>query len=510
MPSRTTTFTAFLFFAHLLSPSTSFSLRPRVTPLTPLSNSFAQNHKLRRTTSSTAAFFSFATQLHHPTSAVAAASQAPFKVSSGLSDDDDLFGALPSFEDDDDDMDQQLLASFLPVTVVRSLPPLTRMLVLGATKRYMYGADFLDVRYELSSDWMAAVIQEEYISVDAPVQVGDAVFDGQGSKLLSLAAQCRLPKNITLELLLASSGNSMSLQLIRQAFAQTGWEGVSFPSGLALQLKKQYVVSNGTRDRRRRLAAWLTLPGRRRKQQIQEAEQLVTEAQSSIAPQRKPKSKQEFLSRMEEELTAISSLPTATRVSEGQLRHSPLLFFPNRKSPLGVLWSFWRSIKRIIEKESATLKSKGRAGFVSYCLFNFVFYSVGVLWQWQRVAPADPFAAPSVLHVIIRKFGHVFGSLLVASQLIKIPKLFFAVAMVPITERSQSFMMRRLKVPSANLAAALQVGAMVAAWVALVSIPIVKEYTMLHRLVRLQRQFDLAQVVEPAFRMVTYRALVES
>ena len=82
--------------------------------------------------------------------------------------------------------------------------------------------------------------------------------------------------------------------------------------------------------------------------------------------------------------------------------------------------------------------------------------------------------------------------------------------MVPITERSQSFMMRRLKVPSANLAAALQVGAMVAAWVALVSIPIVKEYTMLHRLVRLQRQFDLAQVVEPAFRMVTYRALVES
>lgn len=144
-----------------------------------------------------------------------------------------------------------------------------------------------------------------------------------------------------------------------------------------------------------------------------------------------------------------------------------------------VLPGLWTRLKNLILEHSAKLKSKGRAGLVSYCFGTFLFYSIGIAWQWKRVALADMASAASIFELIGRKLFRILASLMVVANIIEIPKLLFATALVPFIDGSHGFLVQRLKLPNANVAAALQIAAMILVWFALVSVSICSDYTTL-------------------------------
>ena len=382
------------------------------------------------------------------------------------------------------------LLSYLPYAT--SLPPLTHELFTNATENYVRGAGRpLHV-------W--DVIRKEYRSYDVPLQLGNVLIDVRQTgeqddesvaELLSLAALHRLPKEITLELLGPTTvppGNS-SLDVCREAFAVQGWQGVDFPKGLALFPKRRYMADVWRAKGLNRF--------RLGKLRIEWALHAVAEAQTTVAPPRQ-RSRAELLASIEQQLGALSeseqiSVPADT-----------LLYFPDSAPPLP--WS-WKRLKRLTDKLYAKLKSQGRVGILAYCFFNFVFYTVGILWQWPRVAPGLPLASTGVSGVVFRKFCRVFGSLYLSSQFFKLPKLFAALALVPVSQRVLHVTRRRLKW-SETRSTILLVCGLFLAWSGIVAVPILAEYTQLRRFTEMERWLSIHHVV-PAFYAIPRLALQE-
>lgn len=139
----------------------------------------------------------------------------------------------------------------------------------------------------------------------------------------------------------------------------------------------------------------------------------------------------------------------------------------------------WTRLKHLVLEHSSKLKAKGRAGLVSYCFGTFLFYFVGILWQWKRVTFADTASAASIFELIGHKLVRILASLLVVANIIEIPKLLLATALVPFVDGSHRILVQRLKLPNANVAAALQIAAMIFVWLALLSVSICSDYTTL-------------------------------
>lgn len=397
-------------------------------------------------------------------------------------DEDFLLEDDETLTDESTEEPPDSLLDYLPYT--ENLPPLTWNLLHRATENYVYGTDH-------ALDDIDAVIRAEYRSYDVPVAIDSVTFDvshtGEDvdesvAEILSLAALHRLPAPIVEELLEALAPSSSALATARNAWVQSGWEGVDFPQGLALDLKGAP---------RRPLF-------RRRRKRAREAQAAIDEAAAVAAPKQRLQTRQEFLQSMQEQFGSDDDDDHDQSPSSGDA----LFFFPSTS----VVGLSWKRLKRTIDKQYATLKTKGKAGLLSYCFFNFCYYTAGVLWQWRRIPPADPFSS-SVLTVLVRKFGRVFGSLYLASQLFKIPKLFTAVALTPVSEQLLTVSQRRWET-SETAAAAVLIAVMFALWIGLVSLPILGEYASLRKLVRLESFMDVTAVT-PAFYKVTKVVMVD-
>ena len=387
-------------------------------------------------------------------------------------EEDDDVGAFS--QNDDSDMESN------------DFPPNTRKLIHQVTEKYIRGAasNETDLAAPLTIQDIQAVVNDEYTIRKVPVSLGSSdeyrvetpksggtTAEKLFAQTLSLAAQCRLPKQLTLELLSPLLEKFEELQPYVDSFASLGWGAVSFPRGLALRPRAELQSLQ-----RRRIRLPLLLG--RNKYLVDEARQAVRGAQAAQAPPRRLQLRQEFLAKMEAELS--QSDPAAKRVTR-----SEMWFFPDSVAQRRV------SLKRIQKKtkrQYSLLRQNGRAGFMSYCFFNFVFYTVGLLWQWPRIAPGDPLASSSSAAVVVlRKFGRVFASLYMASQVFKIPKLFGAVAFVPVTKRVLKLTSRKLRVDE-NVASAVLVGLMFATWLGLATLPALAEYAKLRQLVHMDER----------------------
>jgi hypothetical protein len=392
---------------------------------------------------------------------------------------------LPYFDEDTDDEANNELLTYLPDSG-STLPPQTKFLLSRATKSYIYGDTGL-TSLDSNRVLLEQAIAEEYKSIDVPVQIGEVLFDVRKTgedvdeavaEVLSLAAMHSIPQEITCELLKLESDQA------HKAFSESGWEGVAFPRGFALQLKRKFQPKQPKN--------WI----RGRKRRFQEAKEAVTAARETQAPSQKLQTREEFLATMEEQFGGKTLDPTAE--SGGKV------FFPNSTPQKGLSW---RRIKRAADKSVATLKKKGKAGFLAYTYFNFILYSVGIVLQWPRVAPANPFSGASAVVVTLRKFARVYGSLYIFSNVLKIPKLFSAVALAPLAQRTLDLMTNRLKV-SDKVATCMQVVLLFVAWAAIVSVPVLSEYGRIRRLINFGKVYDIAETI-PAFytvaRMVVYQ-----
>jgi hypothetical protein len=428
----------------------------------------------------------------------AALSQPTYMVSGGSFEESSLFDDLnnDAYDEDDDSKLQSL--SYLPVDL-STVPPLTLELLQNATENHVFGRTIHPMHV-----W--DVISSEYQSFDVPVRIEDQVIDVRKTgeqldeslaELLSLAALYRLPKEIVVQLV-GSAAVSAKLynatspfDVCLEAFSTQGWSTVSFPQGLALRPKLRKYRRRSSSQRSSLL--WYRNPKRR----VEHAEAAVAEAQSTIAPPRRI-SREELLAKIQLQLGELSESDVVKYESTDRL------YFPDSMPTLPFSW---KRIKRTIDKQYAKLKSKGKVGILAYCFFNFAFYTIGMLWQWPRVAPAHPLSASTVSVVVFRKFCRVFGSLYISSQFFKLPKLVAAVAMLPVSSKCLSETRERLRI-SESLSMVVLVSIMVALWSGIVSIPIISEYTRLRRFAQLERLLSIHEVV-PAFYFMRPLALLE-
>jgi hypothetical protein len=392
-------------------------------------------------------------------------------------------------EEDDDDDD---LLNFLPDSG-RLIPPQLRQCVRRATKKYVFGAP---LGYTLQE--IAAVIEEEHRSRDVPVQIGNVIADvtktGEAldefvAEILSVSALYRLPSEVTLELLraprrdgyddAAPTEDASSLLQCQSALAAGGWRSVAFPQGLAVRPKTRYRFTDYSDDknRKRTRLSWF----HRAKTLQRTADRAVQLASETKPPEQLLLEKEMFFRTMGEQFPMQSDGPTDVST----------VFFPTERT-LSL-----RYLKRLASKKYAALKRKGRAGLISYCLFNFAYYTAGILWYWPRVAAADPLTThASVATIVARKFGKVFAYLYAVSQLCKIPKLFTAMALAQWSSRCLSFLRRRLRC-SETVATVLVIAGMVLTWGAITAVPVLSEFNKLRRLLYLDEQMVQVYGLQP-------------
>ena len=391
-------------------------------------------------------------------------------------------------QEDDDDKKKMAILSYLPRSVTGMLPPLTLDLLHMITESYIDGDLCTQEPEQVLRKEIQNVMVKEHQIRNVPVEIGEVRIETDRSeeeqmfsKTLSLAALYRLPKEITLDLLSSvCKEQSDRVESCIEAFSDKGWNVVSFPKGLLVGFLPEFVPTEDRPSKTSRLF-------RSRKRRREEARRAVSEASETRAPRKRLQSREEFLARMEQQL---SDIPTS--VSKEQALADGLLFFPNSvPQPRFSL----KRLKQVSKQKYAVLKQKGRAGFLSYCFFNFLFYTIGILWQWRRIAPGDPIASSSTALMIVgRKFGRVFASLYVASQVFKLPKLFGAVALVPVTERLLRSASRKLRV-NETVASILFVVLLYATWLGLVGIPVLAEYAKLRQLIHMDEH--LLQQLQP-------------
>ncbi|GKY91293.1 hypothetical protein MPSEU_000101700 [Mayamaea pseudoterrestris] len=415
----------------------------------------------------------------------------------------------------DDDEDNVRFSSFSPSNSPTSylpdaahLPPRTKDLLTQLSKSYIYSTRQRPVTLEQ----VLQVIEAEHFPIDVPIVLGSRTIDVKQTgedvdesvaEIFSLAAMYALPKEVTLHLLDscilgAEQGDAKSeLQRCRDIYADKGWSAVSFPKGLALQIIKKYEPRQ--QSKKKRIDPFYLL--RRQKRRVEQASQAILRASTTIPPKKRLESRQDFYRTMEEELFDAKS------GSRFMVDSNKNLFFPGHSVGDSMRRGF-RKVTRTMDKQYARLKGSGRAGIVSYCFLNLVFYTVGVVWQWQRFAtPVNPLHAPSVSTVLLKKFAKVFGSLYVASQFTKLPKVVAAVALTPVAQRIVNSTKKNFRV-SETVATVMLVGMQYVVWLGIVMIPILSEYSSLRRLVELEKLVDIRQVA-PAFYTVARMGLLQ-
>jgi hypothetical protein len=343
--------------------------------------------------------------------------------------------------DDEDHEENDLIdcLSYLPSGGL-DLPPKSRDLLGRATMQYLrksandVKSSSMDGDVKLSE--VLSIIDEEFKFYNVPFSVGDPSHRSNrksndkedmkaaetSRKIFAFSAFYRLPREIT-TILFGEEESGLQMQRVTNYyndFVRWGWEGVSFPKGLGVQIRRKYLES-----KRARYSMLPRLFKMDRNQAIQEAELAIKDSRSTGLPVRRM-SREEFLATMDKEL----SFPASDDDNRLSLFKVPTFFFPNKSN-------VFKRIKRQLDSQTNKLKGAGRAGVIAYGALNFAWYTLAVMWQWGRVsaAPVSP-GTIKALKYSIKKFGKVLIGTYVGSQVTKLARLSLAILLAPIGDRA--------------------------------------------------------------------------
>eukprot|EP00977_Amphora_coffeiformis_P000630 scaffold140_cov163-Amphora_coffeaeformis.AAC.11 len=374
-----------------------------------------------------------------------------------------------TFDSDNDDEDDKF--------TVESTPG-SQQLIVRITENYVFGKD----EREITVDDILSVIERDFRIRDVPVQIGEVVFDAATTgvevdqsitEILSFAAYHGLPKRLTAELLDDSLGDPFTTA--KKVFLKDGWNSVSFPKGLAIQLR------SAGRPRFR----WRP----QKQKRVQEAIRAVQAAASARSPIRQLKSPKEFLAKLVQEEYSEEEY-SAAEMTPRQKNNLP--FFP---SNLPVPKISWKRLWRAMEKSSANIKRSGKTGFLSYAIVNFCIYLFGMLWQWKQIALPQVTSTSNAMLLISRKLGRVFGTVFILSNTFKVPKLMSVAGMIPLTDRLLKRSSSKSGVSEKRLVF-IFTSLLVSVWVAVLAVPVLSDFSRLRKLVQLETLFD-QYAVEP-------------
>lgn len=287
---------------------------------------------------------------------------------------------------------KQNLLHYLPDQGAQ-LPPLFRALILRATRQHLNGGTSwaMDDDDDAILEALDHVLDTEFrLRSDRSVQVADSSSsDTELVALLSLGALYQIPARILVGVLRPLGRHSN--RRVVQAFATHGWSSVSFPRGLSVRPK-----------------------GHWRWQQSRAATALCHAAAALPSPPTTTNRTQFFRT-----VVVPPPLPTTSTAT-------PRPYFPNA--------SLRRRFARWWQRPAAQLRRHGAAGVVSYALLNCLWYTLGMAWQWRRLAASTSTSTRTFSH-FLQAYVTCFTTVYAAAQLAKVGKLAVAVALAPWLEQ---------------------------------------------------------------------------
>ena len=349
--------------------------------------------------------------------------------------------------------EQEQDISYLPINLLE-IPYKDEIILLKATKAYVESdvrdsikdikitevLDIIDSNYK----WGAVPFAVSKRNYDFTDQQSDSFTEASRifSKILSFAALHRLPKDVA-QILFGELDNSSELdsdvskdlqQMVTAFEEEESWDSVVFLRGLSIRINRAHLESN--------LQKYLPIPRislLTRKSRALNASKALSEA-GSTSPPKKLVKKQEIEAIAKELDTKSEFADEDDPLTQDQL----LTFFPRQNKILARL-------RRLTSKQAYRLKDAGRAGVLSYGILNFLWYTLAIIWRWQKLG-AGPNAAALVdgkiqaIHLSLRKFGNTLATVYVGSQLTKLPRLSLAVALAPLGDKLLRQAEKRLKV----------------------------------------------------------------
>jgi hypothetical protein len=265
------------------------------------------------------------------------------------------------------------------------------------------------------------------------------------SKILSFAALYRIPVEVTV-ILFGNYINDGGMHIktkeyiskFLDMFHEHGWNCVTFPNGLALRIKRDLIVS-----RRRRFNPVPRNTIFTRSKDILNAKDAIREAGMIKPPQKLiPKHLAlDEINKITNELNFQSELSQSSHIKE------ILTFFPNQNKALK------RAIRATLLRKRSSLGSMGRAGFISYVVLSFVWYSSSILWQWCQFTAEtqNVYLVPAKVDAVKRslaKFSEIFVTTYFKPQmaLTKFHRLGLAILLTPLGNKALRWTQEKLKI----------------------------------------------------------------
>lgn len=362
------------------------------------------------------------------------------------------FASSPFWMDDyleDDDVSNTDI-SYLKFVNLQDLPMGSEMVLRKVTKAYIE-SDVKRVQSDLKLSDVLDTIDSEYKYTRIPYKVGNNTIsfeskaDSQSfartivSKVLSFAALYRLPETIVVFLFgglvdekRIDDETKQEIINLLEAFQKVGWNSVEFTHGLSVRIKRDYIVS-----RRKR---FYPLPRKNiftRSYDVLAAAEALDQAKL-VHPPLKLIRKQAFV----EEINRMENIQSELS-QRSSLKDMVLTFFPNKDKQLN-------RFLRATTKQTLKMRSVVRAGFISYCLLSFIWYTCSIFWQWYRFPESQGvFLVQGKLGALRRsmhKFSKIFVSTYFNPQLTKLYRFIISVLLAPFGNKALEWTQNKLKI----------------------------------------------------------------
>jgi len=311
--------------------------------------------------------------------------------------------------------------------------------------------------HEVDASRLISLIDKYFHFRDVPILIDESVVElGHRqidvvlySKLLSMAASFSLSSQVTWYLLRVTAlapglceDVPYFLDLV-DAFRSSGWDGVQFPCGMSLKVRRKYLSS--------RRKQFLPIPRRWYASEVKIGERAVARASKARPPARvsteaKGDRLANFMTTIEENEFSSRSLFASMKNEAEQLKNMNI-YFPRRNR-------FFLKFSKFIKNKSDQLKSAGRAGLVSYGFLNFAWYTIALILSWNKFGVSKGFINANfveksrvfALRHAVEKFLRVLSAVYVGSQLTKLPRLCLAVGLTPFGDRALKYTQRKFEV----------------------------------------------------------------
>jgi hypothetical protein len=359
---------------------------------------------------------------------------------------------------DDFDDEKVDIISYLPIAEFE-MPPRTEYALKKLTEVYIRSDVTYDYRGDSTLNDILVAIEHDYKFVARPCYIGDyKVYDHRlerhgssissilidTSKILAFSALNRVPTEIVITLLnllkkeVPDADVVYFLGTVIKVLEAEEWEAVSFPLGLPLRVRRDYILSKRKKYNPIPRRTSLT-----RSQDIFDAKAAIREAMNTMPP---PKivNKRKMLAEIDQIAPEWIVKSQLSQSPESSLRET--IFFPSRMNRNRLA----RRLIMLSKRYHQRLKHSGAPGLVAYRLLNCLWYSSTFFGSWKLFGFRPTLAQNNMKGtcILFRKIAKVFVSVYIGSRVTKTLRVVLALSITPQANKLLEYAKQKGKVGS--------------------------------------------------------------